>query len=135
MASMESIFLTCIIDAFENRDVMSAAVPNVFIHAIFSRNPGEDRKIMKITGKLVDILVNMYPEVYKDYVVLEKGKRVLYVEILKAIYGIMEAALLWYRQFCNDLEEYGFVFNNYDPCVANKMVNRKQQTVRFHVEI
>ena len=27
-----------------------------------------------------------------------------------------------------------FVFNNYDPCVCNKMVNGKQQTVRFHVD-
>ena len=94
---MESIFLTCIIDAFEKRDVMSTDVTNAFIQAIFLRNPGEDRTIMNITGKLVDILVNMHPEVYKDYIVLEKGKRILYIEILKAIYRMLEAALLWYQ--------------------------------------
>ena len=65
---------------------------------------------------------------------MENGKQVLYVEILKAIYGMLEAALLWYRTFRADLEEYGFIFNNYDPCVANKMVNRKQWMVRFHVD-
>ena len=27
------------------------------------------------------------------------------------------ASLLWYKKFCDDLEEYGFEFNPYDPCV------------------
>jgi hypothetical protein len=26
------------------------------------------------------------------------------------------------------------VFNPYDPCVANKMIDGKQHTVRFHVD-
>ena len=32
------------------------------------------------------------------------------------------------------MEECGFQFNPYDPCVTNKMINRKLQTVRFHVD-
>jgi len=32
------------------------------------------------------------------------------------------------------LEEYGFVFNRYDPCIANRMINGKQLTIRFHVD-
>lgn len=98
-ASVESVFLTCVIHAHKGRDIMSADVPNAFIQAIFPRTPGQDRTVMKITGKLVDILVNMHPNVYRNYVVLKKGKRVLYAEILKAIYGMLEAALLWYQQF------------------------------------
>ena len=47
---------------------------------------------------------------------------------------MLQAALLWYKQFRADLEGIGFKFNNYDPCVANKMVNGKQHTVRFHVD-
>ena len=43
-------------------------------------------------------------------------------------------ALLWYKKFRKDLEDVGFVFNPYDPCVANQMVKGKQQTVRFHVD-
>ena len=58
----------------------------------------------------------------------------IYVEVLKAIYGMLQAALLWYKQFRADLEGIGFKFNNYDPCVANKMVEGKQQTVRFHLD-
>jgi hypothetical protein len=32
------------------------------------------------------------------------------------------------------LEKEGFIFNKYDPCVANKMVNNSQHTVGFHVD-
>ena len=32
-----------------------------------------------------------------------------------------------------DLEEIGFVFNPYDPCVCNRDVKGNQQTVLFHV--
>lgn len=33
-----------------------------------------------------------------------------------------------------DLEEDGFEINPYDPCVANKIINGKQQTVCWHVD-
>ena len=32
------------------------------------------------------------------------------------------------------LEEKGYEFNPYDQCVANKMIQGKQHTVRFHVD-
>jgi N12 class adenine-specific DNA methylase len=53
---------------------------------------------------------------------------------LKAIYGMLEAALLWYKTFRKDLEDIGFIFNAYDPCVANKKVQGSQQTILFHVD-
>jgi hypothetical protein len=134
-ASLESIFLTAIIDAKEERDVMSADIPNAFIQtAMPVIKEGEDRVIMKLTGILLDLLVELSPELYGPYVVLESGKRVLYLQVLRALYGMLVAALLWYRQFRQDLEQVGFEFNPYDPCVANRMVEGKQQTVRFHVD-
>jgi hypothetical protein len=59
---------------------------------------------------------------------------VLYVEVLKAIYGMLEAALLWYKTFRKDLEDNGLMINPYDPCVANKKVQGSQQTILFHVD-
>ena len=64
----------------------------------------------------------------------EKGCKVLYVQVLRAIYGMLTASLLWYMKFKKDLEGIGFKFNDYDPCIANCMVNGKQHTVRFHVD-
>ena len=31
-------------------------------------------------------------------------------------------------------KEQDFVFNPYDPCVANRIVDGEQQTIRFHVD-
>jgi hypothetical protein len=131
----ESIMLTTVIDAKEGRDVMTSDVPNAFIQTNLPEpKAGEERIIMKITGVLVELLCELAPETYGKYVVYEKGVRVLYVQVLKALYGMLVAALLWYRKFKADLEGTGFEFNPYDPCVANKMVDGKQHTVRFHVD-
>ena len=134
-AALESIMITGVIEAKEERDVMSNDIPNAFIQAyIPTKQPGEDRVVMKITGMLVDMLIEIDPEKYASAVVLENKKKVLYVQVLKAIYGMLEAALLWYKKFRKDLEKIGFKFNPYDPCVANRMIKGSQQTVLFHVD-
>ena len=53
----------------------------------------------------------------------------LYVRLSKALYGMLKAALLFYKRLRFDLEEMGFVINPYDPCVENMMVNGAQITV------
>ena len=45
-----------------------------------------------------------------------------------------QSSLLWYQKLKGDLEGIGFEFNPYDPCVANRQVKGKQQTVLFHVD-
>jgi hypothetical protein len=124
-----------VIEAKEERDVMTCDIPNAFIQAYLpKKEPGEDRVVMKITGVLVDMLVHINPELYGPAVVLENRKNVIYVEVWKAIYGMLEAALLWYKTFRKDLEDNGFIFNPYNPCVANKKVQGLQQTIVFHVD-
>ena len=104
-ASNEGITLTAIVDAKEERNVMSLDIPNAFIQAEIPKGKGEEKIIMKITGKLVDYLLLIAPEVYGGYVVYENGKRVLYVEVLRALYGMLISALLWYKCFRSDLEK------------------------------
>ena len=93
----------------------------------------------KAAKKELDQLVRRHcwrPMDVKDMTPEERknGKRVIYVLILKAIYGMLQASLLWYRKLRQDLEAVGFKFNPYDQCIANKMVNGYQQTIRFHVD-
>ena len=47
---------------------------------------------------------------------------------------MLQAALLWYSKFREDLESKGFKFNPYDPCAANWMMGDKQHTIVFHVD-
>jgi len=132
--STESTMLTAVIEAEEERDVATCDIPNAFIQTeVQERDECGNRTIMKIRGVLVDILCEMDPT-YRDYVVEERGRKVLYVHILKAIYGLLVSAMLFYKKLTADLIEYGFEINPYDPCVANKMVGGHQMTVSWHVD-
>jgi hypothetical protein len=134
-ASLEGILLTSIVDVKENRDVMSADIPNAFIQAhLPATEDGDERVIMKITGVLVDLLVSIDPTKYGPFVVTEKGTKTLYVEVLKALYGMLVEAQVWYRQLKSHLEDTGFKFNPYDTCIANRKVNGSTHTIKFHVD-
>jgi hypothetical protein len=47
---------------------------------------------------------------------------------------MMKSELLFYRKLISELKGMGFEVNPYDPCVANKMINGSQMTVRWHVD-
>ena len=58
----------------------------------------------------------------------------LYVRTLNDIYGIMKAAVLFYKNFVGDLMTIGFDLNPYNPCIAKNIVNGKQLTLVGHVD-
>ena len=47
---------------------------------------------------------------------------VLYARLLNALYGIIKAALIYYKLFLKDLKSIGFFLKTYNPCVANNIV-------------
>ena len=72
---------------------------------------------------------------YQKYVTVRpNGEPILYVRLLKALYGLLRSALLFYKKLRGNLESMGFEVNPYDPCVANKMSNGSQMTVTWHVD-
>jgi hypothetical protein len=78
-------------------------------------------------------MCNVNPE-YKDTIFEENGKRTLYVKVLKATYGLIEAALIWYNVYTDVLMKMGFVLNPYDKCMANKIINGKQCSIGWYVD-
>ena len=127
--AIESVFLTSVIDALEGRDVATVDVPGAFMQADM------DEKVhVRLTGTMVKLLVEIDPDRYGPMVVHERGEQVLYVRLLKALYGTLRAARLFWEKLTRKLQEWGFVINPYDPCVANKMINDKQCTITWHVD-
>jgi hypothetical protein len=124
----DAMMLTVMADAHEARDVGTADVAGAYLKVAM-----KDFVLMKFTGASVDILCEMNPE-YVKYVCIENGEKVLYVRLLKAIYGCVKSALLWYEMFSETLKEIGFVINPYDPCVANCMIEGKQCTIAWYVD-
>ena len=90
---------------------------------------------MALRGKTSELLVRLKPELYGPYIwYTKKEVPMLYVQIEKALYGMLRTALLFYRKVRADLEDMGFEVNPYDPCVANRIVNGSQCTVVWHVD-
>ncbi|KAI2506113.1 Reverse transcriptase (RNA-dependent DNA polymerase) [Fragilaria crotonensis] len=118
----------------QRRDIMTADIPNAFVQTDIDKKEIGERIIMKIRGPLVDMLLELSYETYAPYVVYEGSNKVLYVAMEKALYGMLQSSLLYYKKFRKDIESIGFVVNPYDPCVANRTVNGKQHTVTWHVD-
>jgi hypothetical protein len=129
----ESVLLSCIIDAEEEWDVAVVDIPNACIQTCVENK--KDMAFIKIRGILVDIMVEITPDVYKFYVSKDKkGSKQLLVQCQNALYGTMVSSLLYYRKFVKSLTDIDFVINPYDPCVANKMIEGDQMTICFHVD-
>jgi hypothetical protein len=126
----ESIFLTALIDALEERDVACFDIPGAFLHA-----ETDEDVVMMLKGRMAELMVMVDPSLYRKYVTVDsRGEAIHYVQMHKALYGMLRSALLFYRKFVGDLEGDGYVINPYDPCVANKIINGKQCTVGWHVD-
>ena len=125
----EAVFLTSVIDALENREVAVFDVPGAFMQADM-----DELVHVWFTGKMVDLLLEIDEAMYKPCVTDERGERVMYVELLKALYGTLQAARLFWEKLSTKLKEWGFIMNHYDPCIANKIIDGTQMTVAWHVD-
>ena len=86
----ESVFITSAIEAHEGRDVAVVDLPGAFMQA-----NQEDLVHMKLKGTLAKVLIMLDPQCYRKYIVQENGVSTLYVELQKALYAQLKAALLF----------------------------------------
>ena len=125
----ESVLLSCVIDAKEQRDVATVDIPGAFMQG------DQDETVhMHLEGTLAELLTKCDPMLYRQYVVTENNRPVLYVELIKALYRTLRAALIFWRKLTSKLVEWGFVINPYDWCVANKQIHCQQCTLVWHVD-
>jgi hypothetical protein len=72
-ASLECILLTSIVDVKENREVMSTDISNACTQANMPKmTDGKERIIVKISGVLVKLLIEIDPNNYGPFLVSEK---------------------------------------------------------------
>lgn len=89
----------------------------------------KDFVLVKIRGEAVDIICKCN-SMYTKYVTYENGKKVLYLELVKALYGCMVSAILWYETFVTQLQIMGFELNPYDPCCHHRLESMHHILVR-----
>ena len=126
----ESVFLTSVVDASEQRHIVTVDIPGAFMHSDM-----DELLHMRLEGALAELLIRVNPAKYGPHTSTEKGKPVIYVRLNKALYGTLQAALLFWQNLSGFLvEEMGFTLNPYDHCVANKTISGSQCTVIWHVD-
>ena len=114
--STDSVFITGVINAEEERDTMTFDIPGTFV-----TTKTDEHIIMSLRGHLCEIMTRIDPKLYRKHITKDsKGSPVLYVQLYKSLYGLLRSALLFYKKFKRELEAYGFEMNHYYPCVFNK---------------
>lgn len=141
--STEALFLIITIAVKEDRKVGTVDVPGAYLQTDLT----DEKVVVKFEGKMVELLEMIDPKMYRKYLIVEKGKKVLYAELAKVLYGILRGALLFWEKMSAQLIEWGFTVNPYDWCVANKEVEHEvldnkgkpvtessQMTLGWHVD-
>ena len=117
------------IDALEGRDVAIIDVSSAFMQADM-----DELVHVHFTSKMVDLLIEVDHDMYAPYITYEGEERVMYMELLKALYGTVYAARLFWKKLTVKLLEWGFTPNPNDSCMMNKVVQGKQLTVAWHMD-
>ncbi len=126
----ESLFLSCAIDAKERRTVVTTDMPGAFM-----QTDVDEVTHVRLEGPLASLLAKVDPNLYEKYLEQDrKGKPVMHVRLKKALYGTLQAAMLFWKDLSAKLVSWGYEVNPCDWCVANKMVNGEQCTVLWHVD-
>ena len=90
--STEIPMLSCMIDAMEGREVATADIPEAFLQTDYDKGDIH----IKLEGVMVTLLEEIDPEYYKYFIFTDKrGRKCMYAESKKAIYGTLEASLLF----------------------------------------
>ena len=125
----EMVFLTAVVDAWENQNIEVMDLRHAFIQADM-----DDGVHVTFSGEMVEKLLEIDYEMYSPFVVEEKGVWVLHIELHKPLYRMLKAAQLFWGKQCEKLiNESNFTPNKYDKCVVNKMVGGKQLAVAWPV--
>jgi len=128
--SLEAMMMSCCIDTKEGRYVVITDIPGAFLHADMN-----ECIHMIMEGTVAEHMAKLELTIYRKYIWHDrKGKPMLYIRLKKALYGTLQAALLFWQLLSDTLVSWGFTINPYDQCMANKQINGKQCTIVWHVD-
>jgi len=104
-AATEAILLTGVIKAKQCRDIMTLDNPNSFLQTQIPQDG--DKVMIQIRETLLDILCEICPGVYDNFVIYEGKQKqfFLYVRMIKTLYGMMITSILYYKKFRKEIHQ------------------------------
>ena len=131
--STAAVLLSYVIDAHEHWDVANIDILNAFIQTSVKKI--EDMATIIVQETLVNVLVEIAPDIYGPYIRTDKkGVKTLNLRCRNAIYGTMVASLLYCNKIYNMIKHLGFKINPYDPCIGNWMIDDNHKPICWNVD-
>lgn len=125
--TLESVFIIIAFAAQWKANVVAADITGAYLES--SLEP-DDIVYMFLSRDVVDELKKIDKSILNH--IMEDG-RVL-VKLLKALYGTIQAAKLWYNKLKETILNYGFTQHPNDQCVFLYKLNGIMMIVGFHVD-
>jgi hypothetical protein len=125
-ASIPFVFAIAAIAAHQNRKVITADIPVAYLHA--------DNSHLNITMIINAELAKVLCEINTKYTQYLRKDGTIIVKLLRALYGCIESAKLWYDTLKTALEDNNFKANPIEPCIFNKIYKGQQITVVIYVD-
>ena len=124
-----SVLTIAAIAAKEGRKVIAIDIGGAFLNADMS--PTGIDVHMRLDSVMSSMLIQLDP----SYEKFRDRNNTVVVRLDKALYGCVEASLLWYKDLKSKLVANGFVENPYDRCLFNKIGSSgKQISIVLHVD-
>ena len=111
-----------LINAMDGRKVITVNIPGAFLQGDWSQD--EHPGYIMLKGIMVDMICEIDPS-YHDKIISSKDRKqkFLYVGLIKAVYGTLLGAIIFYNKLSKYLTDHGYAQNEYDMCTFNKIVN------------
>ena len=101
--NLEFILVTMVIDAYEDRNVSTFGVPGAYLQTDL---PKDKFTLLLLEGKFVYIMRDINTQ-YKQHIRFKDGRKIFYLRILRAIYGVIKPDTLWYELYVSILKDMG----------------------------
>ncbi len=124
--STPSVFLIAALAAAERRHVVTMDITGAYLNAPMS----EHEVFMTLDPTLSDFYTRIDPSASR--MIDARGR--LTVKLLRALYGCIESAKLWYDHLSGSLHSLGFDTNPMDRCIFFKSVGQYQVVVAVYVD-
>jgi len=126
-ASIEGIMILLSIAAGKGLSVATADIGCAFLEARMDDNANP--VYMKISGQVSKFMLKLFPKLSK-YV----HGNCLYTQLLGALYGCVEAPILWYQLLSSALCEFGLTPSSVDRCIFSGNINGSIMMTAIHVD-
>jgi len=130
--NLTSVFTMLSIAAFEHRSIVAVDIKGAYLNAHLSTVTVHMRIQPQLATILKDLYLQLFNEDISDFFCSDGT---LIVHVLKALYGLVESALLWYKHLAATLNSAGYSTSKNDRGVFFNTISATEQcSIAIHVD-